>query len=763
MDTSKTFLGQFLNLRFVYFNKLNSVQTLFYISSPLLLVFLLTLILPTNSFAQLKTKPVVTLDNISVGTLLFKNVENSEENIPAPLLYTRYDIDLSGPVVNTTLTQYFQNKTKKFLEGIYAFPLPEQSAIHGFRMRVGKRFIEGKIQEKTKAKKIFETARTRGRKAALLIQKRPNLFTNAVTNIGPGETIVIQLKFQEIIKPVNEIFTLRLPLVAAPRYEPYSNNQKISSQNNPEIFDKEKIKNKNVLTKITDQNLTAPRTLNLHNPVNITVKLNAGFPLGNIYSASHKIVVKRENMTKAVIRLATVDSADRDFLLSWNSNNFKNPKLFLFKETIKDGVFHAATITPPRRSALKSPMSRNIIFIQDISGSMDGHSIKQAKKALKFALERLKPNDRFNIIFFNDQARALSPTLMKASRHNLNHTLKILNSMKASGGTEMLAALSLGLGMAEAIDDKRVKQIVFLTDGAVSNERELYSTIQKNLGNSRLFTIGIGSAPNDYFMKTAARIGRGSFVFISNLETAGETIKQFLKKIESPVLTNLKLNLPDQKSLVTPSPLPDLYAGEPIIITFKSDKGQSGIAELEGVFNSEKIKITFKTSDAVERVGIAKLWAGRYIRDLELKRTNPWSKRFSKNWINEEILRTGLKFQVMSSQTSFVAVDKDHSSRFHQFLFKKNIPNNLPAGWNREIWFPETILGPSFGGSIFPELNRKNKKLKILEGEDNGFIKVSLPQTGLDWRQTLYLGVLILTLATVLSGLLIIKKICRQQ
>ena len=729
----------------------------------MILVFLLTLILSTNSFAQLIKKPVVTLDNISVGTLLFKNVKNLEEKIPAPLLYTRYDIDLSGSVVNTTLTQYFQNKTKKFLEGIYAFPLPEQSAIHGFRMRVGKRFIEGKIQEKTKAKKIFETARTQGKKAAFLIQKRPNLFTNAITNIGPGETIVVQLKFQEIIKPVNEIFTLRLPLVAAPRYEPNSNNQTIRSKNNPVIFDKEKNKYKNMLIKFAEQKFTDPSTLNLHNPVNITVKLNAGFPLGNIYSASHKIMVERKNETKAVIRLATADSADRDFLLSWNYSSFKNPKLFLFKETIKDGVFHAATITPPRRSALKPPMPRDIIFIQDVSGSMDGHSIKQAKNALKFALERLKPHDRFNIIFFNDQPRALSPTLIKVNRYNLKYTLKILNNMKASGGTEMLAALSLGLEMAETTDDKRIKQIVFLTDGAISNEREVFSTIQKKLGNSRLFTIGIGSAPNDYFMKTAARIGRGSFVFISNLETAGETIKQFLKKIESPILTNLKLILPDQKSLVTPSPLPDLYTGEPLIITFKSDKGQDGNAELEGIFNSKKIKINFEISNAVEREGIAKLWARRYIRDLELKRTNPWSKGFSKKWINEEILRTGLKFQVMSSQTSFVAVDKNYSSRFHQFLFKKNIPNNLPAGWNREIWFPKTILGPNFGGSNFPELNNKNKILNILDGANNGFIKVSLPQTGLDWRQTLYLGVLILTLATVLGGFLIIKKICRQQ
>ena len=729
----------------------------------MILFFLLTLILPTNSFAQLIKKPVVTLDNISVGTLLFKNVKNLEEKIPAPLLYTRYDIDLSGSVVNTTLTQYFQNKTKKFLEGIYAFPLPEQSAIHGFRMRVGKRFIEGKIQEKTKAKKIFETARTQGKKAALLIQKRPNLFRNAVTNIGPGETIVVQLKFQEIIKPVNEMFTLRLPLVAAPRYEPNSNNQTIRSKNNPVIFDKEKNKYKNMLIKFAEQKFTDPSTLNLHNPVNITVKLNAGFPLGNIYSASHKIMVERKNETKAVIRLATADSADRDFLLSWNYSSFKNPKLFLFKETIKDGVFHAATITPPRRSALKPPMPRDIIFIQDVSGSMDGHSIKQAKNALKFALERLKPHDRFNIIFFNDQPRALSPTLIKVNRYNLKYTLKILNNMKASGGTEMLAALSLGLEMAETTDDKRIKQIVFLTDGAISNEREVFSTIQKKLGNSRLFTIGIGSAPNDYFMKTAARIGRGSFVFISNLETAGETIKQFLKKIESPILTNLKLILPDQKSLVTPSPLPDLYTGEPLIITFKSDKGQGGNAELEGIFNSKKIKINFEISNAVEREGIAKLWARRYIRDLELKRTNPWSKGFSKKWINEEILRTGLKFQVMSSQTSFVAVDKNYSSRFHQFLFKKNIPNNLPAGWNREIWFPKTILGPNFGGSNFPELNNKNKILNILDGANNGFIKVSLPQTGLDWRQTLYLGVLILTLATVLGGFLIIKKICRQQ
>ena len=164
-------------------------------------------------------KEFLTLDEVAAGSLLLKVEARSEKHLRAPLLSSKYEIDISGVIARTTLTQRFINPSDYWLEGIYAFPIQHSAAIDGLRLRIGDRFIEGVVKEKKQAQEAFDTAKKEGKKAALLVQHRPNLFTNSVVNIGPGEYVIVQITYQHIIKQDQGRYTLRLPLVAAPRYE----------------------------------------------------------------------------------------------------------------------------------------------------------------------------------------------------------------------------------------------------------------------------------------------------------------------------------------------------------------------------------------------------------------------------------------------------------------------------------------------------------------------------------------------------------------
>ena len=370
------------------------------------------------AFANVGTNnDTITLDQVFFGTLLLKLEEGSEEHIPAPLLSSRYDIDVTGVIARTTLTQHFRNSSDLWLEGIYAFPMPDGSAIDGLRMRIGDRFIEGQIKEKKKARKTYEKAKSEGKKAALLVQHRPNLFTNSVANIGPGEIIAVQITYQQVIEPDAETYTLRAPLVAAPRYEPKPVVQMLTSDGNgwhPVKPDKVGV--------LTNNAVRDPRTLAPifpHNPVEITVRLNSGFPLGPVTSSSHKVLIKREDDNTALINLDAAAPADRDFVLSWLPQDFQQPQFSLFKETTESGTYYLAMVTPPRLGKIKVLPPRNIIFVQDVSSSMSGESIEQARSGLEIALERLQPEDHFNIIFFSSEFHSLSRHLLPATPKNI--------------------------------------------------------------------------------------------------------------------------------------------------------------------------------------------------------------------------------------------------------------------------------------------------------------------------------------------------------
>ena len=566
-------------------------------------IFIVLILFPIAALAE-SVPRLVSLDDANSGALMLKTDEPGRY-IEAPLVATDIKVDITGPLARTTITQRFRNLSDAWVEGVYVFPLPENAAVDTLRMRIGDRFIEGRIKEKQAAREEYEQARENGQRASLVEQLRPNMFTNSVANIGPGETVVAQIEYQEALVAKDGEFGLRIPLVVAPRYNPQpvvqqaqfgTNGWSVTAPEPP-------------IAPLDEEALT--------NPVTLSISLLAGFDIAEIKSAYHDIAITDVEDLKR-ITLTGPAPADRDFALTWRAQPGEAPQAALFAETVEGDDHLLLMVTPPAVSSAQPTPPRDVIFIQDVSGSMSGESIRQARAGLAQGLARLRPQDRFNLVIFNDEFRIYSDVMVQASPAEIQSVLRAVEGLDAGGGTEMAPALNWALSNS-ADTEGRLRQIIFLTDGAVGNDEEMLALIRAKLGRARLFTVGIGSAPNSYFMTRAAEIGRGAHVYVGDVAEVSEKMGALFSKIENPVMTDLRLDLPEGAvAEVYPNPLPDLYAGEPLVLALKA--GAQGEAILHGVRDGAPWEMTVPLEQAARRTGVAKLWARAKIKGLEAER-----------------------------------------------------------------------------------------------------------------------------------------------
>ena len=216
---------------------------------------------------------------------------------------------------------------------------------------------------------------------------------------------------------------------------------------------------------------------------------------------------------------------------------------------------------------------------------MGGVSIRQARRALLMALGKFRPRDTFNVIEFNSVTDSLFSSPKPANLANIAQARSYVASLTSRGGTNMLPAMQQALKRDN--DSQRLRQIIFLTDGAIGNESALFEQIRHKLGNSRLFTVGIGSAPNSHFMTKAAQFGRGTFTYISDVNEVSEKMQELFAKLDTPIMRDLNLVQHLNRFEVHPQSLPDLYAGEPLMFTARSDAG-SGEVKLLGKRNQQQ-------------------------------------------------------------------------------------------------------------------------------------------------------------------------------
>jgi len=613
------------------------------------------------------------------GTLLLKDDGATTEAIR---LGIDVDVTVSGPTLRTRVTQIFRNPTKDWVEATYVYPLASDGAVDTLKMVVGDRVIVGDIRERQQARVIYEQARRNGQKAALTEQERPNIFTNSVANIGPGETVLVQIEYQEPVHQSGNEYSLRVPLVVGPRYNPAPIVQSVDFRNDGSgwgathsdpVPDRDRISSP-VLDPAKNPAASVPV-----NPTTITVHLKAGFALGEVKSHYHNVKIESPDSTTRVVTLAdgTVP-ADRDFELTWKPVAEKAPSVGLFREHVGDADYLLAFVTPPAaEETTQKPLPREVVFVIDNSGSMGGTSIEQAKASLLYALGRLQPTDRFNVIRFDDTMDVLFSASVPADAAHVGEATAFVSALQARGGTEMVPAMRAAL-TDKLADTNMVRQIVFLTDGAIGNEQQLFETITAMRGRSRIFMIGIGSAPNTYLMTRAAELGRGAFTHIGSVEQVEERMRGLFAKLENPAVTGLTAKFSQAKADITPAIIPDVYRDEPLVLAAKLDK-LAGSLEIKGRVGDRPWSVTVPLQNAAEGKGLSKLWARRKIGDAEVART---LREMTPEDTDKAILALALDHQIVTRLTSLIAVDKTPSRPQGQPLKLSELPINLPAGWD---------------------------------------------------------------------------------
>ena len=612
------------------------------------------------------------------GTLLFKPGEEGP-SVAAPLLFTHVDIAVSGMTARTTVTQRFANPTDAWREGVYVFPLPEKAAVDHLAMEIGSRRIEGQVRERGEARATYERAKSEGRKATLVEQERPNVFTTSVAHIGPGEEILVTIEYQEALAYDAGVFRLRFPMVVAPRYVPGST-----------IVSGEVGTGWGVNTdQVPDAERVTPPVMHpaegFVNPVTLAVELNPGFALSAVDSPYHRVEVTESADHRYTVRLADNPvPANRDFELVWTPDAAAAPGAAVFAER-KDGHTYALAMLVPPTAASDGPRTpREAVFIIDTSGSMEGTSIAQAKRALGMALDRLQPGDRFNVIEFNSVTRALFGAPMPVDPATLQRARSFVASLRARGGTEMKAALEATLTRDAAPDF--VRQVVFLTDGAVGNEGELLELVRTRVGDRRLFTIGIGSAPNAYFLTKAAQFGRGTFTFIGDVREVAAKMGALFVKLESPVLTDIAVAWPGTAE-VWPREPGDLYAGEPIVVVARTD-AQDGMVTITGRRAGVPWRASLPVPAGASEPGIGVLWARAKIDAL----TDAQKSGEPEAAVRKAIVEVALVHHLVSKYTSLVAVDLAPTAPPGTIAATAALPTNLPEGWSYDTVFgaPQT-------------------------------------------------------------------------
>ncbi len=626
------------------------------------------LILVSFNYSQASSLDnLVSLNDITRGELLFRSTELAGYFEPATQLAIDVNIEVTGMVARSTVKQTFENTDDNWVEGIYVFPLPEDSAVDTLKMHIGERIIEGEIQEKEEARATYEAAREAGQRASLVEQERPNMFTTSVANIGPRETIIIEISYLEMLNYDAGKFSMRFPLAITPRYIPGERlEDDLETSGTGWSADTTQVPD---ASKITPPVL--PPSEPLRNPVTLKASVDAGFSLRSLESSYHTIKTE----TTDNLNLVELDGpvpADRDFELVWEPD-IDSPKAAIFEQTWLGESYALIMLTPPKLQDVKAVPPREVILIIDTSGSMSGVSMTQAKEALRLALKRLQPQDSFNVIEFNDEARAFFERAKPATPSNIRSALREVERLEANGGTEIARALNLALDNEPPAG--LLSQVVFITDGSVGNETELFELIINKLGNTRLFTVGIGSAPNAYFMRKAAQFGRGTYTFIGDVSEVQEKMLSLFEKLENPVLTKLELEFPRGTEFY-PRIVPDLYVGEPVLVVGKLPRANGKVllsAQANNELWSKELNIVGK-----EQAGVAQLWARQKIAALEDSTVG--ESRLNRDGVREDIVKVALNYHLVSDYTSLVAVDKTPARTLDENLNQENIPQNLPAG-----------------------------------------------------------------------------------
>jgi Ca-activated chloride channel homolog len=622
---------------------------------------------------------------VTEGCLLYRSpVSGQFESVP--LKHTDAAFDIRGLVASATVTQQYLNSSDSPIEAVYIFPLPYDAAVYDLEIRIGNRVIRSEIHERQEAKRIYEQAKTDGKRAALLEEERPNIFTTSVANIMPGDHIDVRLRYVEALRWEAGKIRLTFPMVVGPRYIP--GTQAVDHTGSGWAYDTDAVPDASRITPVVRN----PESRSGHD-ISVSVDLDSGFGAAAITSVIHAVNVTRLNDGRHHVELASgATLPNKDFILEIRQAESTQPKTALFLSPGNDSgqtQFLLAAFPPTVPPTDRLPVE--MLYMIDVSGSMAGTSIEQAREAVLQALGRLRTTDRFDILTFNHNYQEFSSAPSFATPENLAQARKYVEYLQAGGGTEMLPALQHVMRKPQI--PGTLRHIVLLTDGDLGNEEQIFAALRQNLGDARLYTVGIGSAPNAFLAVKMAQFGRGTFTPIADIHEIQKQTTHLFETIESPVLTDVKLAFEGvEVADIYPECVPDLFQQQPLLIFGRISKGRAGTLRLTARAGNDSYEtiIPFDISKATFHPGISTLWARQQVEEL----MDRWraSDENGQAELRANIIAHATRYRLVTRFTSLVAVEQIVANTSGQSSTIA-VPTELPAGMQMEKVFGAPATG----------------------------------------------------------------------
>jgi len=596
---------------------------------------------------------------------------------PLEVTYHHVNVKIDGQVATTSVDQEFYNPNPSRLEGTYLFPIPKGAQIDRFTMDIGGRQVEAELLPAAKARQIYEDIVRKARDPALLEYADRDVFKVRVFPIEPNSKKRITISYTQVLKADSGLVSYVYPL-------------------NTEKFSAKPIKN-----------------------VSVKVELESKQPLKSIYSPSHSVEIKRHGSNRATVGFETTDAKpDTDFALYFAPEKDELGVNLIAHKTGGDDGYFLLLVSPGVETKAKKIVPKDVAFVLDTSGSMAGKKLEQAKKALQFCVENLNDEDRFEIIRFSTEVEPLFDKLVGATESNRDRANEFIKELKPIGGTAIDDALKKALALrtgrnafhrapdsdrndADTVervppDSGRPFVIIFLTDGrptiGTTDEEQIVGAVKRqNEGRrTRIFCFGIGTDVNTHLLDKITEETRAFSQYVLPEEDLEVKVSTFFSKIKEPVLANPRLKLTGdvRATKLYPSPLPDLFRGDQLVLVGRySGRGDSAIV-LEGTVNGATRKFTYEVSfprTDDDHEFIPRLWATRrvgYLLDeIRLHGEN--------TELRDEVTELARRYNIVTPYTAYLIVEDEDRRRvplamqsLPQIYSDSAVRREAAANWN---------------------------------------------------------------------------------
>lgn len=608
--------------------------------------------------------------------------EHEGEQIALPLLTSDYKIDIEGTVATVEVTQIFSNPSDIPLNAQYLFPLNKDAAVFAMKLEVGNEVIEAVIQEKTTAKKTFEKAKSEGKAAALLRQHRPNMFTQNIANLMPAVPIKVTLSYVQSLLKTDGDYNLVVPMIVAPRY------RQAAEIDNTDGWH---VRNQPAYPKVAGLNLPNDQ---LQPRVTLSAKIRSGLPISGLASESHELDITGDDNVKSLTFKKGSTFDDRDFTLSYSLEGDTLQAGVLATYT-QDGGFASIVVEPPKAFVDAMVTPRELIFLIDASGSQQGEPLRASKKFITAALNSLRPQDYFRIVQFENSVTSFSKNAVPATAQNIEAGKHFVQNLNAGGGTDIDAAIRASFATKRISGTLPI--VVFLSDGLVGNEARVIKRIRQEIGETRIYSFGVGTSVNRYLMDGVAKYGRGYARYIDPTDDASEVAVRFASNLGTPILTDIAVDWGDLDAInPTPPAIPDLFAGGSASVVAQYNKGGKHRIKVTGKVNGTyaELPMDIDLPSAPAQTASSALpliWARNQIAQKTLDYNTGIG---NKDRLQKEVTALGLKHSLQSQFTSFVAVSKKVYNEQPQSTLTKSVPLPKVAGTSSGA-YPSAIAGSS--------------------------------------------------------------------